>query len=151
VAKRCSRAYLTKLEVAGAISRLPSGGFDLTAARVGDIRHLRRQRQQSPKSAAEVAFQEAKTRLLQLRIGEREGVLMMTDEAIEVVEELVGLFRTHLSGLAAQCSRDLPTRRAIESAVNAMLHRVADEAARRAEEFGKPSKAATEVPDDDDD
>jgi hypothetical protein len=80
------------LEGQGVLHRGPNGNFPLDASRVAYIRHLRRQRQQSAKSAADVAFQEAKTRLLQLRIGEREKVLMMTDEAIETVQTMIGCF-----------------------------------------------------------
>jgi hypothetical protein len=112
---------------------------------------LRRERQQSPKSAAETAFQAAKTRLLEIRIAEREGRLIELDEAVESVAKMMGLLRTELSGLAAQCSRDL--RRAIDAAVNALLHRLADEGARRAANFGEPTIATKreEANDDDDD
>ena len=63
--------------------------------------------------------------MLQLRIGEREGRLIELDEALEAVETLI---RTHAQGLSAQCTRDLPTRCAIDAAVNQMLHKIADEA-----------------------
>jgi hypothetical protein len=145
----CSRAYLQKLEAQGVLHRGPNGSFPLDASRVAYIRHLRRERQQSPKSAAETAFQAAKTRLLEIRIAEREGRLIELDEAVETVAKMMGLLRTELSGLAAQCSRDLPTRRAIEGAVNAMLHRVADEAAARAQRFGKSSATRVEEVTDD--
>jgi hypothetical protein len=115
------------------------------------IRHLRRERQRSPRSAAEIAFQEAKTRLLQLRIGEREGGLMMTDEALEVIEEMVATFRTHAHGLSARCSRDLTVRRAIDDAVFKMLTDLADEAARRSAGLGKRTSATNEPTVDADD
>lgn len=133
-----SRAYLGKLEAAGVIHRETGGGFPLEVSRVAYIRHLRHQRQQSPKSAAESELQKAKTALIWLRVGEREGRLIELSEAIETVEALTGLFRTHLSGLAAQCSRDLPTRRVIDAAVDAMLHKIADEAGKRAAELERP-------------
>jgi hypothetical protein len=88
--------------------------------------------------------QVAKTRLLQLRIAEREGELMMTDDALETLDAIVGLFRTHLSGLAAQCSRDLHTRRAIDIAVNDMLQKISNEAGKKAAQFGKSDRPSEE-------
>ena len=45
----------------------------------------------------------------------------------------------------------LPTRRSIDEAVNAMLHKIADEAAAKAAEFGKSTTTAAKPEDDDDD
>lgn len=51
------------------------------------IPHLRAERRRSPKSEAEVAFQEAKTRLLQLRIGEREGRLAARAPGLDIFSQ----------------------------------------------------------------
>lgn len=145
-----SRQRITRLADDNVIARLSDGQFDQDACRLLYLAWLRDPARRSARSEAASAFTRAKTRLIELRVLEREGVLMETAEAIETVKDIMGTLRTHLSGLAAQCSRDLPTRRAVESAVNAMLHRVADEAARRAGEFGKPSKTIIDVVDHDD-
>jgi hypothetical protein len=47
----CSRAYIGKLEVEGVIQR-QGDGFPLDASRVSYLRHLRRERRQSPLSKA---------------------------------------------------------------------------------------------------
>jgi hypothetical protein len=142
-----SRPYLSKLEAEGVFHRLPGGGYSLDHCRIAYLRHLRRERQRTPKSAAEAEFTTAKTRLLQLRIAEKEDRFCELDEAMEVVAALVGMFRTHSAGLAAQCSRDLPTRRAIDKAVHAMLCKIADEAHTRAVELGAPTTRPDDVDD----
>ena len=131
----CSRAYLTKLECEGVLRR-DGGGFDLDASRLAYIRHLRRERQQSPRSEADAAFQRAKTRMLELKIAKQEHVLMMTDEAMDMVETLIGQFRTGLGSLPARIAgRDLQKRRLIESYCNEILQGIADEANRQAAEL----------------
>lgn len=131
----CSRTYIKKLEAEGVLHR-DGGGFDLDASRIAYIRHLRRERQQSPRSEADAAFQRAKTRMLELKIAKQEHVLMMTDEAMEMVETLIGQFRTGLHSLPARIAgRDLQMRRRIESYCNEILQGIADEANRQAAEL----------------
>ena len=86
---------------------------------------------------AESAFTDAKTRLLQLRIQEREGTLIALDEALVHLDAVIGLFRTLLGGLPARCTRDLQVRRTMETAIDQMLNECADEAARRAKECSR--------------
>jgi hypothetical protein len=56
----CSRTYIGKLEAEGVLHR-ESGGFHLDQSRVVYLRFLRRERKQSPRGEADVAFQRAKT------------------------------------------------------------------------------------------
>lgn len=131
----CSRAYIGKLETAGVLNR-HGDGFQLDASRLAYIRHLRRERQQSPRSEADAAFTSAKTRLMELRIGEREKVLMNTEEALDWISTLVGLFRTGLHGLPARIAgRDLQMRRRIDGYCNEILDGICDEANKRAAEM----------------
>jgi len=48
----CSRAYIGKLEAEGVIQR-QGDGFPLDLSRVAYLRYLRRERQQSPRTAAD--------------------------------------------------------------------------------------------------
>ena len=77
-------------------------GFPLDQSRIAYLRYLRCERQQSPRSEADAEFTAAKTRLMRLRIEEKEKTLMETAEALDVVERLVGAFRTTLGSLPAQ-------------------------------------------------
>ena len=131
----CSQAYVRKLEAEGVLQRIGTG-FALDASRVAYLRFLRRERKQSARGEADVAFTSAKTKLMQLRIDERERVLMPTDEAMSMIDEICGVFRTELSSLAARIAgRDLVERRRIDKLCNEMLRKIADAANMRAEEL----------------
>ncbi|HEY5126627.1 MAG TPA: hypothetical protein VIJ35_04910, partial [Bradyrhizobium sp.] len=71
----CSRAYLHKLEADGVIQR-QGDGFPLDQRRIAYLRYLRRERKQSPRSEADAAFAAAKTRLVMLRVQERERTMI---------------------------------------------------------------------------
>ena len=90
-------------------------GFLLDQNRVAYLRYLRREKRQSPRSEADTDFQRAKSELIRLRIAEKQRNLIPLDEAVAHMDEVVGLFLTHLSGLAARCgARDPAVRRSID-------------------------------------
>ena len=56
--------------------------------------------------------------MLQLRIAERKKELMMASECYGLLDEVHGLFMTHLSSLPAKIGgRDLAMRRKVEKAI----------------------------------
>ena len=57
----CSRAYIGKLEAEGVIQRQGSG-FPLDQSRVAYLRYLRRERQQSPRAAADADTSKSRPR-----------------------------------------------------------------------------------------
>jgi hypothetical protein len=100
---------------------------------------LRTERQRSPKSEADTAFQQAKTALIRLRIEEKQRVLMPVIEHDAFVERLVGLFLSSLSGFTARIGgRDMATRRAIDQAVFEVRVQIAEAANKLADETGEP-------------
>jgi hypothetical protein len=74
-------------------------------------------------------------REVELRIAQREGRLMETAEAVEIMEAMVGLLRTELSTLPARVARDLQLRRAIEAATADILEKVVNIAVQKAESY----------------
>jgi hypothetical protein len=98
----CSRIYIGKLEAEGVIERRDDGRFDQDQCRAKYIAHLRTERQRSPKGEADTAFQQAKTALVNIRIAEKQKVLMQASDHEAFVEKLVGLFLSGLSGFAAR-------------------------------------------------
>jgi hypothetical protein len=86
-------------------------GFLLDQSRVAYLRYLRRERQQSPRSEADAAHAKAKTELLQIRIMEKKHKLVRQDDVDELIDQIAGITLTHLSGMAARCSRDMVVRR----------------------------------------
>ena len=77
----CSRTYIGKLEAEGVIQR-QGDGFPLDQSRVAYLRYLRRERQQSPRTAADAEFALAKAELVRIRIAEKKKTLIPLDEAI---------------------------------------------------------------------
>ncbi len=134
----CSRTYIGKLEAEGVIQR-QGDSFPLDQSRVAYLRYLRRERRQSPQSAAASEFTAAKAELMRIRIAEKKRDLIPLDEATNNMEQLVGLFLTGLSGLSARCGgRDLAVRRAIDKAVFEMRVEISEACTKLADQLGEP-------------
>ena len=74
-----------------------------------------------------------------MRIAEKQGSLIPLDEAVAHLDEVVGLFLTHLSGLAARCGgRDLAVRRSIDGAVYETRVAISEAATKLADQRGEP-------------
>jgi hypothetical protein len=110
----CSRSYIGKLEAEGVILR-QGDGFLLDQSRVAYLRYLRRERRQSPRTEADAAHAKAKTELLQIRIEEKKRTLVRRDAVDALIDQIAGTVLTHLSGMAARCSRDMQVRRNIDA------------------------------------
>jgi hypothetical protein len=121
------------------IERLRDGRFDQDDCRLRYLRWLRDPARRSAKSEAASEFTAAKTRLIQLRIREREGKLIELDEAIEVTDRIIGVVLTHLGGMPARIGgHDLPLRRRVEEIVFQIRTEIANEAHRLADLRGEP-------------
>jgi hypothetical protein len=114
------------------IEKLPNGRFDIDATRVKYIQHLRRARRTSPETTARAAYDQAKAHDLAVRSAIRDGTLMETDEAMAIIDELMGILLTGLSGMAARITRDMEVRRAIDREVYNLRQALADKCAQRA-------------------
>ena len=134
------RAYLDKLVEMGVIERRADGKFDLDDNRRRYILHLREERKRSPKSEADADFQRAKSELIRIRIQEKQRQLINAEEAYAMIDQMVGLFLTGLSGFAARCGgRDLATRRAIDQAVFDLRRDISEAATKLADQHGEPA------------
>jgi len=102
----------------------------------GYIRFRDDAEKRATKTAAATRISDARAREIELRTAIREGRLIDLDEALEAVEDLIGLLRSELSGLPARCTRDLQLRRTIETARNDILDRIADLATQKAAAMG---------------
>jgi hypothetical protein len=114
----CSRTYIGKLEAEGVIQR-QGDGFPLDQSRVAYLRYLRRERQQSPRAAADAEHASAKAALLRIRIEEKRKELVSRDAHEAMIDQMAGLVLTKLSGWPARIAgADLGLRRRAE----AVLH-----------------------------
>jgi hypothetical protein len=134
----CSRTYLHKLEADGVIQR-QGDGFPLDASRVAYLRFLRRERKQSPRSQADAEFTAAKTRLILMRVQERERTLIPMSEVTETIDAIMGILLTALSGLPARIAGyDLAARRKIEKIIFEVRTELANAAHALADARGEP-------------
>jgi hypothetical protein len=132
------------------ISKLPNGRYDLDKVRVAYITHLRRARRTSPATTSQAEFQAAKARDLQIKNAIREGTLMETEDALAIVDELVGMMVMSLAAMPARITRDMGVRREIEAEIFLLRQALADQCTKRARELegaaNRESKAKAAFP-----
>lgn len=133
----CSRTYIGKLEAEGVIQR-QGDGFPLDQSRVAYLRYLRRERRQSPRSEAHADHVKVKTEMLQLRLMEKKRELVRQSDVDELIDQIAGITLTHLSGMAARCSRDMVVRRNIDAVVMQIRREIAEAYSKAADEANEP-------------
>jgi hypothetical protein len=133
----CTRTYIGKLEADGVIQR-QGGGFPLDQSPVAYLRYFRRERRQSPRGDADADHVRAKTEMLQLRLMEKRRELVRRHEVDVLIDQLAGVTLTHLSGMAARCSRDMQVRRRIDAVVYEVRKEMAKVALEIADKSGEP-------------
>jgi rhamnose utilization protein RhaD (predicted bifunctional aldolase and dehydrogenase) len=100
---------------------------------------LRRERQQSPRAAADAEHALAKAALLRIRIEEKQRKLVRQDDVNELIDQIAGITLTHLSGMAARCSRDIVVRRNIDAVVMQMRREIAEACNKAADAVNEPA------------
>ena len=135
----CAPSYVRKLVDAGVIERRADGKFDLDASRLRYIAHLRSERRQSPRSAADTEHAAAKTTLLQIRIEEQRRILVRRDEHEAMLDQVAGLVLTKLSGWPARIAgHDLTVRRKAEAVLRELRVEIAEACTAKADQNGEP-------------
>lgn len=123
------------------LQRLPNGRFDLNDCRVRYIRWLRDPERRTAKSKADQEFTQAKAELIKIRIAEKQKVLMLTDEAMEVGEKLIATVLMAMHGLAPRVARiagnSIAVRREIDAVIYETRVSLANTFNQFAEEAGK--------------
>ena len=133
----CSRTYIGELEAEGVIQR-QGDGFPLDQSRVAYLRYLRRERQQSPRAAADAEHALAKAALLRIRIKEKQRKLVLREDVDALIDAMCGITLTHLSGMSARCSRDMQVRRSIDAVVDQVRREMAAACLAKADEWNEP-------------
>ena len=98
----------------------------------------RREHRHSPRTQADADHVKVKTEMLQLRLMEKQRMLVRRDDANELLEEICGIVLTHLSGMGARCSRDMVVRRNIDAVVHQVRTELAQVCTQMADERGEP-------------
>ena len=113
-------------------------GFPLDQSRVAYLRYLRRERQQSPRTQADADHVKAKTEVLQLKLMQARNELVRRADVDALVDGIAGTVLTHLSGMAARCSRDMVVRRSIDAVVMQIRREIAEACSRAADAANEP-------------
>jgi hypothetical protein len=128
-------------DVEHVIERLADGRFDQDACRLAYLKWLRDPARRSARTEADADYVKVKTEMLRLRLLEKKHQLMPMDDVNEMIDQMVGLFLTGLSGFAARCGgRDLAVRREIDRAVFDLRTEISEAASKLADERGEPDQ-----------
>ena len=124
----------------GVIERRASDGlFDQDQSRLKYLTHLRSEHRRSPRTEADATHVVVvKTEMLQLRLMEKQRKLVRREDANALIDEICGVVLTHLSGMAARCSRDMVVRRNIDAVVHQVRTELAQVCTKLADDAGEP-------------
>lgn len=131
-----STQWLRNLIESGHIKKTGKGVTERDAWR-GLLAWTKDEQRRSTKTASTSRMQDARTREIELRAGERERALVDMTEVREVFADWAGAVRTGLDAVPARCTDDLNLRGRIEEEINEAL----------AEAASRFEKAASAGPD----
>jgi len=133
----CARSYLNEIEAQGVIERDPQRGFALQPSVLRYIRFLRRERRQSsPQNEAQVEYQHARARWLELKLLEREGVLMPVSECQAIQDSAIGIVLRALHSLPSRLFfRDQQARKHCEQAIRDIRREISAQCSQHAAEL----------------
>lgn len=121
-----STSWMHGLIAAGFVGPGIKGRYNLQAIARGVVGHFEAALTRATKTASDNKVKDARAREIELRIAERERKLVPLESALGLINEICGLVRQNLDGLAARCTRDLELRRTIEKETDAALVRIAE-------------------------
>ena len=133
-----TRQNVARLTAEAVIEQRSDGCYDQTASRLRYIKHLRSDSRRSPRTQADADHVRVKTEMLTLRLMEKQRMLVRRDDANELLDTVCGVVLTHLSGMAARCSRDMVVRRNIDAVVHQVRVELAQVCEQMADERGEP-------------
>ncbi|SHE78784.1 hypothetical protein SAMN05444339_10263 [Loktanella atrilutea] len=116
----------------GFFQRSARGVYDLHQLVRGIVAYYESLLEKGNKAASANRASDARTREVELRIAEREGRLIPSEDAAAVVADLAALVLSEMSGLAARVTRDLDLRRKIEAETDGVIDRIRARAEGRA-------------------
>lgn len=122
-----SDEWVRRLQKAGYIPKPVRGQYNLVGVVQGYIKWLKDEDRRTSKTAAASRKDDARTREIELRIAERERILVPRSDAEAAMDMVVGKVREVFAGLPSRTTRDIAFRKTIETAVDACLREVSDE------------------------
>ena len=113
------------------------GQYALVGLVQGVLHYYRDENRNATKTAAASRKDDARTRLLDLEVAEREHRLIDIDEALAVVDEIMATCRTAMESIAPRVTSDLVLRDKIDTVVDVALGKMSSAFDRRAGELRK--------------
>jgi hypothetical protein len=120
-----SRNWVAKLVADGFVKKTGSL-FKPADVTLGYLKFLADDERRHSKTATLSQVQAARAREIEMRIAREENKLIDLDEALGVLDEIVGGMKSDFDGLAAAVTRDATLRTIIEEKVDAIYKRHAD-------------------------
>ena len=77
--------------------------------------------------------------MLQLCLMEKKRELVRRADVDELIDQIAGITLTHLSGMAARCSRDMVVRRNIDTVVMQIRREIAEACSKAADAANEPT------------
>lgn len=118
-----SRQRVGQLEAEGVFSQLAGGRFDMAACTIGYIRWLKDENRRGSKAAGASLFQQVRMKEIEQRIAREDGRLVPIEAVDAANDQIVGTFRSELSGVAAASTRDVELRQVIDGHLNVAIER----------------------------
>jgi DNA polymerase III alpha subunit len=114
---------LEQLVRKGWFKKLGYNRWSISEVVKGFIKYKNDADRRTSKSAVASRVSTARAQEIELRIAQRSGELCETDEAVALVDDVIGTLKADLMSLPATVTRDLKLRADIEKAVNDILNR----------------------------
>lgn len=122
-----------QLETAGILAKAAHGEWDLPAAVQAYIRNrlAAKTKRTATAGKAEGKLKAAKAAREELKLDVERAVLIDTDEALAILDDIIGPLRADLAGVPSRVTREMALRDKIENEIDAALGRAADTLAER--------------------
>lgn len=111
------------------------GKYPLLKSFAGYIKFLKTEQRKSTLTVSAAAVQDARAEQIRQRTAKEANELCDVEEALAAVDDIFGMLKAALDGLAARCTRDRDVRQVISREVNDILRRCAARFRQRASDL----------------
>lgn len=118
-----TRTWIRTLTEQGVLKKERDGFYRLESVWRAMLDWARDQNRRGSRGDSDSALRDVKRRKLEMDIAVREGELIETADAIDMVDYSLGQLRGDLAGVPARVTRDIALRRSIEAEIDSALER----------------------------
>jgi hypothetical protein len=126
VVLKLTQPRLAQLEQQGFIARTSPGRWRLVDLVQGYVKFLKEETKRRTGTASLSRVQEARALEIEQRTARNSARTIELEDAVGLVDSVIGGIRADLNGLPARCTRDLDERVKLEVEINDVLTRAAD-------------------------